>query len=268
MHDREPKDWITLALDVPTRTQVEELIEQLAPHVGGFKVGLRLITAGIAHDAIARIRKTGRRIVLDGKLHDIPTTMRDAAAEAAQLGVDAITIHALAGVRGIAAAVAGVQGTTTRVIGVTVLTSHTPTECQDLLVRGPAIAVVDLARMLVRGGAHGIVCAPTELALLQQVAERGQYQVADQSEHRIDHEDARIDELHTMIPGIRPEWASEDDQERSMTPAEAIVADAQELVIGRPIRNPPPQIGSRIVAAQRIAADIAVGLAARGRGAS
>lgn len=268
MEHREPKDWITFALDVPHREAAIALIEELGPVVGGFKIGSIPIGAGFAHELIARLRGTGHRIVMDPKLHDIPSTMRDAAAAWAAQGVHAITVHALAGSFGITAAVDGVGGTTTQIIGVTVLTSHSEEQCHTLFARGTAMTAIDLARELVRGYADGIVCSPAELHLLQQIAQRGQRGIAECPDDTIDRTDAAIGKLHTMIPGIRPAWAPADDQHRSLTPTEAIQLGAQELVIGRPIRNPPPHIGSRIVAAQRIAAEIEAGLIAREQRAS
>ncbi len=205
------RERIIVALDVATLQEAEELAGSLVGEVGWFKVGLELYSAhGPA--AIAAVRPYGP-IMLDLKLHDIPTTVERAARRLARLDVGLLTVHASGGPTMVAAAVEGL-GATGQVLAVTVLTSMSD---QDLAAIGaePAVAQVPrLARLAVDAGAPGLVCAPRDLASVRA---------------------AVGDEVLLVTPGIRPAGAGDDDHARAATPAAAVHDGADLLVVGRPV---------------------------------
>ncbi|MDO8599234.1 MAG: orotidine-5'-phosphate decarboxylase [bacterium] len=227
------KDRILVALDVPSIDEALNVIETLAPHVGGFKVGPRLCIAAGAPDVVRTVRVGGGRVMLDLNLHDIPPTMAKAVRAAAKLGADFLTIHESTGPKGIVEAVANCGET--KILGVTVLTSHADMKYKQIFGHSAVEGVLQFARWLAELGAAGIVCLPEELKLL--------------------HAERTFDRLLKVIPGIRPDWAATGDQQCVMTPGEAIRAGADYLVIGRPILKPPTGM-TPIEAAQRIAEEI------------
>lgn len=264
------KDRILVALDVPTVNEALNVIEPLAPHVGGFKIGLELATAAGVPEAVRAVRACGRgrRIMLDLKLHDIPNTMAGAVRAAMRHEVDFLTIHASAGPKGLAAAV-DVRGSRTQLalLGVTVLTSHDEQECAQIFGDEPEDTVFKFAGWLAEMGANGIVCSPKELTAVQNVRENlakfrdGSLHASPDTTRRAERIDRAFHALTKVIPGIRPEWASTGDQQRVMTPGEAVRAGANYLVIGRPILKPPTDM-TPVEAAQRIAEEIDAALAA------
>jgi orotidine-5'-phosphate decarboxylase len=202
---------IVVALDVPTVEEADALARQLAGAVGWFKVGLELFVAE-GPGAVERIRQHGP-VMLDLKLHDIPTTVERAASRVAELGVGLLTVHASGGPTMVAAAVRGL-GTGGEVLAVTVLTSLSDDELRAIGTPGAAEQVPALARLAVDAGAPGLVCAPTDLgAVRAAVGER----------------------VRLVTPGVRPAGASADDQTRIATPSSAVADGADLLVIGRPI---------------------------------
>jgi orotidine-5'-phosphate decarboxylase len=205
---------LIVALDVPTRGDAEAVVERLGDSVAFYKVGLQLL----ASDGMAMARdlkRRGRRVFLDWKLHDIGATVEKAAAAIADSGAaDLLTVHAEPQV--MRAAVRGRAGAGyMRILGVTVLTSLTDEDLKDL---GYGLGVEALVERRIRqaidAGLDGVVVSPHEAALARSVAGKGFLVVA---------------------PGVRPAWASADDQARAMTPGEAIAAGASHLVVGRPI---------------------------------
>ena len=205
---------LIVALDVPTRGDAEAVVERLGDSVAFYKVGLQLL----ASDGMAMARdlkRRGRRVFLDWKLHDIGATVEKAAAAIADSGAaDLLTVHAETQV--MRAAVRGRAGAGyMRILGVTVLTSLTDEDLKDL---GYGLGVEALVERRIRqaidAGLDGVVVSPHEAALARSVAGKGFLVVA---------------------PGGRPAWASADDQARAMTPGEAIAAGASHLVVGRPI---------------------------------
>lgn len=232
----EPKDKIILPLDVPDADAARRLAGQLRGRVGLFKFGLQLFTAA-GPGLVREILEAGDGVFLDLKFHDIPNTVRHAVESAAGLGVQMTTIHLSGGPEMIRAAVAGAGGTPLRVLGVTVLTSS---DAETLRACGtdPDVAaqVLRLAALGVENGIGGLVASPKEVPAL-----RSRFGTA----------------LPLVIPGIRPAWAAANDQKRILTPAEAVRAGADYLVIGRPITDHPEPA----TAADRIAEEIAGALA-------
>ncbi|HEU4631113.1 MAG TPA: orotidine-5'-phosphate decarboxylase [Gemmatimonadaceae bacterium] len=205
-----------VALDVPDRIGAERLVAALGESCRFYKVGSQLFTA--EGPAVVRwLRDRGCDVFLDLKFHDIPATMRGAAASAAALGVRLLTVHASAGVEGVRAAVDG-AGEGCGVLAVTVLTSFTSQEIAAVWGRPPAAGldadVARLAGIALEAGAHGIVCSGHELESV-----RGQFG----------------DRLAPLVPGIRLAGGAAHDQARVMTPAAAAAAGARYLVLGRAV---------------------------------
>lgn len=222
---------ILCAIDTTDMDVAIRLAESLRDVVGGVKLGKEFFTAqGPA--GVARIAETGHRIFLDLKFHDIPNTVAGAVRAAAGLGCFMLTIHASGGAAMIAAAVAARGAAATpKIIAVTVLTSLSESDLDEIGQRGPvAEQVLRLGRLARASGADGIVASPHEVAAL-----RGSL-----------GPDAVL-----VVPGVRPAWAGADDQKRIMTPAQAVRAGADFLVIGRPItRADDPADAARRIAAE------------------
>lgn len=232
----EIKDRIIVALDVSSLKQAGQLIAELAPYVGCFKIGLELLTAEGGPNVVHFVHEHGGQIFYDGKFCDIPNTVGNAARAVAGLGVKMFNVHASAGQKAIEAAVAN-RGASL-LFGVSVLTSigkmeDGTDECLSIFGDVVSAKVKQFARMLANAGADGIICSPKELEVLEDFA------------------------LLKITPGVRPKWAAAGDQKRIMTPSEAIKAGATALVIGRPITKPPAEIGTRADAAKKIAEEIA-----------
>jgi orotidine-5'-phosphate decarboxylase len=217
----QPADRMIVPLDVPTLGAALALVDRL-PSVSFWKVGLELfVSQGPA--ILAELKLRQKRIFLDLKLHDIPNTVAGAAAAAAQYGVDLLTVHATNGSIGLsqaqAAATAAAQAAglpPPQIIAVTVLTSISAATLADEL-KVP-IALPDYAQHLAQLARHsglaGAVCSPHEAAALRS---------------------ACGPDFLLVCPGVRPDWAAQGDQQRVLTPAEALAAGADYLVIGRPI---------------------------------
>lgn len=196
------------ALDTADLEELGRLAATLGPHVGYLKVGLEAYTAhGPAAVAAAA---PWAPVFLDVKLHDIPTTVAGAAAAAARLGVDLLTVHAAGGPAMVAAAVEAAPDVA--VLAVTVLTSLDDTTLAQV-GQGPALEQVPrLAALAVAAGAAGVVCAPPEAQAVR----------------------AAIGPAGLVVtPGIRPAGTEHHDQARVATPRAAIDAGATHLVLGR-----------------------------------
>ena len=235
---------IVFPLDVPSIDAAAPLIDSLSGHVGMFKVGLELyIKAGpqiiqMIHD------KSSADIFLDLKLHDIPTTVERAMRVIAGLGVQFTTVHCGESHSMMEAAVAGSQGRT-KVLGVTVLTSVDAADIRAAGFQEPYAEdvkrlVIKRAAMAGKAGCAGVICSGHEAGPVK--AELG-------------------DSFLAITPGIRPSWevSGRDDQARVMTPERAVQNGSDYLVIGRPIRD----AADPVSAAERIAEEIEIGLAAR-----
>jgi len=235
-----PHERILVALDTPEPEQARGLVRRLAGHVGGFKIGLELFTAG-GPEIVVETRKAGAEVFLDLKLHDIPNTVAGAAAAAGRLGVSYFTLHASGGPtmieRGANAARESAHAAGHRppiALAVTVLTSHDDAELEAIGLSGPCgDAVARLATLARDSGAGGLVCSPLEIARVRGIWPEGAL----------------------VVPGIRPRDSSavrDDDQSRVATPGRAVADGADRLVIGRPITR----AADPAVAADEIAADI------------
>ena len=214
MTDRDPRSAVALALDVPDLDTAERLIDLTREHVGVFKVGLELFTA-VGPAAVDAVHSAGAQCFLDLKLHDIPATMGRAVSRAAAMGVAYLTVHASAGEESLS--VAQEKAEETRLLAVTVLTSLDATALSQIgLGNPPADVVRRLAKLAWGAGVSGFVASAHECN---------------------DIREALGDDAFLVTPGIRPSGTSVGDQKRVMTPADAIAAGADLLVVGRPIRD-------------------------------
>ena len=220
------KNRLIVALDVPTTREARELVSTLSDVAGMFKIGSQLFTVA-GPDIVREIIVTGARVFLDLKFHDIPNTVAQAGIEATRLGVSIFNVHGSGGVemmRRTAMAVSEVaeaEGLARpAIIAVTVLTS---TDVAMLPETGISSSldeqVCRLSRLAEASGMDGVVSSPWEIALVRAAVRKKGFIV--------------------VTPGVRPSVLSSqvtsDDQKRVMTPAEAIKAGADYLVIGRPI---------------------------------
>lgn len=214
------KSRIIIALDYPDAEAANALLAQLDPARCRVKVGKELFTtAGPAF--VSKLVAQGFDVFLDLKFHDIPNTVAKACQAVAGLGVWMLNVHALGGGRMLAAAREAVDNSDHRplLIAVTILTSMGPAELEQIGLTGDANEHVRrLALLAQEAGIDGVVCSPLEVAMLRQ----------------------HIDPSFKLVtPGIRPRGADAGDQTRIMTPAEAITAGSDYLVIGRPITQQP-----------------------------
>jgi orotidine-5'-phosphate decarboxylase len=208
---------LIVALDVPTQTEALELVRELSPEVGFFKIGLQLYIAG-GPEIVRGVLATGAKVFLDLKLHDIPNTVGRAVESAASLGAEMQTIH-LSGGRAMIEAAVHAAAPEMLLLGVTVLTSVDQAALHETGVDSPMEKqVLRLAQLGVDSGIGGVVASPLEIAPLRH---------------------AHGSKLRIVTPGIRPRDAATDDQRRTMTPAQALGAGADFLVIGRPITAAP-----------------------------
>jgi orotidine-5'-phosphate decarboxylase len=224
-----PADRICAALDFPAWAGAEPFARAIAPAVGMLKVGLELFVAE-GPSVVRAAAALGRPVFLDLKLHDIPNTVEGAARSAAASGASLLTVHAAGGPAMVRAAVKGAEGKL-RVLAVTVLTSLDAAALDEIGLAGPPeAAVVRLARLAVGAGAGGLVCSPHEVRAVRAAVGPGPLLV---------------------VPGVRPPGAAKGDQARVATPAEAVAAGADVIVVGRPLRDAKdPAAAAREIAAK------------------
>jgi orotidine-5'-phosphate decarboxylase len=206
------RDRLIVALDMGSVGEAERLVDRLGDTVSFYKIGYQLAYAGGLAFA-ERLAKSGKKVFLDLKLHDIGNTVTEGVRSAAALGITFLTVHAYP--QTMRAAVAGREGASIKILAVTVLTSY---DDRDLAEAGYTGSVADLvARRAAQArdlGVDGLVCAATEAARVRELV--------------------GSDRL-IVTPGIRPAGSAADDQKRIVTPASAIGAGADYLVVGRPI---------------------------------
>lgn len=218
--DQGIRDKIIVALDTDAHTALG-LARSLQGHVGWLKVGMTLYYAE-GPEIVARLKDMGFRVFLDLKLHDIPHQVEGAAREIAKLGASMMTVHAAGGSEMMQAAVRGAcEGSnecgidTPDVIAVTVLTSLGLEGLAETgIVRPVAEQVHGLGSLARECGVQGVVCSPHEASAMRSLFGS---------------------EALVVTPGVRPTWASADDQARIATPGSALAAGASHIVIGRPI---------------------------------
>ena len=227
-----PRDRLIVALDVPEAADARALVERLAGHVGMFKVGSQVFTTA-GPDLVREVVGRGEKVFLDLKYHDIPNTVAGAVSSAGRLGVSLLTVHALGGKEMLEAAVGALPAMGIRLLAITILTSHDEATLRAIGMGGSlADAVRRLALLAREAGADGVVASPQEVALVRE---------------------ACGPDFLIVTPGIRPAGASRGDQSRTATPAAAIAAGADYVVVGRPIL----EAADPAAAAAAIARDLA-----------
>jgi orotidine-5'-phosphate decarboxylase len=206
------RDRVIVALDVPDVAVAQAVVERLGDRATFYKVGYELAFAGglaFAQD----LAKSGRKVFLDLKLHDIPNTIEKGVGQIARMGMTFLTVHAYP--QTLAAAAKGATGSNLGILGVSVMTSM---DDGDLARAGYGMGVQDLiarrAKQIREAGCAGIVCSATDMATVRAAVGQS---------------------LKIVTPGIRPAGAALGDQKRVMTPGEAIRAGIDHMVIGRPI---------------------------------
>jgi len=244
----EPKDRIFVALDSKDLDEVVRWAKLLGGEVGGFKIGLRTVLRYGVDRLMEALRGCGpasENIFVDAKLHDIPSTMAEAAEViVAHPSVKFFNVHASASYAGVQAVNAVKRHA--KLLAVTVLTSMNDADAWVVYGQGDvAYHVARLAQVAYVDGEHGadgVICSAREAGLIKKMFG---------------------EKMLTMTPGIRPKWAAKNEQERVTTPAEAVTNGADYLVIGRPIIAPPEHIGPPVIASRLIALEIAEALANR-----
>ncbi len=211
---------IIVALDYGEAAPALEFARRVKPELCRLKVGKELFTAA-GPELVRQLADLGFEVFLDLKFHDIPNTVHKACAAAARLGVWMLNVHALGGDSMMQAAREGIESVSRRpfLIGVTVLTSLDEEQLRAIGIDRSLPEMVErLATASIAAGLDGVVCSARECVALRQ----------------------RIGEGALLVtPGIRPDWAERNDQQRIVTPERALADGASYLVIGRPITSHP-----------------------------
>jgi len=212
----DPRQHLIVALDVSSAAAAQKIVAAVGDSALTYKVGMQLFTAegpGIVRDLVA----SGRRVFLDLKYHDIPTTVAAASREATQLGAAMITVHASGGGKMLRAAVDAAHSVNPGlvVLAVTVLTSMEDGDLERLGIRGRVVDhVLRLTALATANGCQGVVASALEASELRS---------------------GLGDDFVIVTPGVRPPGRDHGDQSRVVTPSEAIAAGATHIVVGRPI---------------------------------
>jgi orotidine-5'-phosphate decarboxylase len=224
------RDRLIVALDLPTMAVAEAMVERLGDSVSFYKIGYQLAFVGGLPFTSALIA-AGKQVFLDLKLHDIGNTVAKGVESVAQTGATFLTVHAYP--QTMKAAMEAKRGSKLKILGVTVLTSY---DDADLFTAGYKLGVSALVGQRAAQARDlkidGLVCSAEEAANLRKTVGPA---------------------LSLVTPGIRPAGSAKDDQKRIMTPAKAIAAGADYLVVGRPIT----EAGDPKAAADAIVAEIA-----------
>ena len=225
-----PRDRLIVALDLANTKAAETMVASLGDAVSFYKIGLELTYGGglgLAQDLI----KSGKQVFLDLKFHDIPNTVARATEQVAEIGATFLTVHAFP--QTMKAAVGALGASKMKILAVTVMTSY---DDNDLREAGYALRVPELvgrrAQQAKAAGIHGLILSAEEVKAMRGIVGP---------------------DMRLVTPGIRPAGAAIGDQKRVMTPAEAISAGADHLVVGRPVT----QAQDPKAAAEAIVAEIA-----------
>lgn len=223
---KEARDRLIVALDVDSVESARALVATLGDTVSFYKIGMELAYGGGL--SLAReLKDAGKRVFIDLKLHDIGATVERATRQISRMGMDFLTIHAYPQTMAAARAGAGEL----KLLAVTVMTSY---DDADLAAAGYAFSVTELvarrASQAKAAGIDGLILSPLELATIRPRVGPG---------------------MLLVTPGVRPAGADAGDQKRVMTPAQAIAASANHIVVGRPItRAPDPRAAAEAIVAE------------------
>jgi orotidine-5'-phosphate decarboxylase len=210
-----PADRLIFALDVPNESEAIALVDRLGDSVTFYKLGLQLFMAEGYWRLVDALKQRGKRVFADLKFFDVPETVKHAVSQLCGRGIDYVTVH---GNQSIMEAAAAAKGDTVKVLAVTVLTSLDQGDLDDLgFTCSPEELVFSRARRALATGCDGVISSGMEAARIR--SELGQ-------------------RLLVVTPGIRPVAnRAEDDQKRTMTLEAAFLNGADQVVIGRPIRQ-------------------------------
>jgi len=207
-----PKDRLIVALDLPDVEAAEAMVARLGDSVAFYKIGYQLAYAGGLR-LVRQLADRNKKVFIDLKLHDIGNTVARGVESIAKLGATFLTVHAYP--QTMRAAAEARAGTDLKILAVTVLTSY---DDGDLHAAGYRLGVSDLVEARAQQaqvlGLDGLVCSAEEAAALRKL---------------VGHQ------MRLVTPGIRPAGAASGDQKRIMTPARALAAGADYLVVGRPV---------------------------------
>lgn len=210
---------LILPLDFPSADEAFGMVDRLGERADFFKVGLELYTRS-GPSVVQELKRRGKDVFLDLKLHDIPNTVAGGVRAASDLGVDLLTVHTAGGEAMLAAAAEAAWGGI-RLLGVTILTSMSPATLEGVWgreIRSVRDEVGRLTDLALEQGMHGVVSSPLEASGIRR----------------------RVPESFLVVtPGIRPAGSDKGDQSRVATPADAVSAGADYLVVGRPITRAP-----------------------------
>lgn len=205
-------DRLIVAIDRSSRDEILRLADALHRAAGVLKIGLQAFVAN-GPSIVREVIDRGAKVFLDLKIHDIPNTAKNAVAAAASLGAAMVTVHTAGGEAMLRACVID----STLVLGVTILTSLDDAELQRIGFHGtPLDNAVRLAKLAQESGLRGVVASPHEVAAIREACGGA---------------------IRLIVPGIRPEGSDAGDQRRTTTPAAAIAAGADYIVVGRPITD-------------------------------
>jgi orotidine-5'-phosphate decarboxylase len=212
-------DRLIVALDVPNALAGLELAQKLGDAVSFYKIGLGMLTGGGLALANELKQDHGKRIFLDMKLFDISATIEAAVRGLARFDLDFLTVHGDPHV--VRAAKEGAGGSELKILAVTILTSLDRADLDACLIRDGAVAdlVLDRAARALAAGADGVIASPQEAAAIRALPEAA----------------GRL----IVTPGVRPDGADKGDQKRVTSPAAAIAAGADHIVVGRPVWTAP-----------------------------
>jgi len=229
---------VIVALDVETAAEAREVIRELGAEPAAYKIGLQLFTS--AGPEFVREVASEYKVFLDLKFHDIPNTVAKSAVEATRLGVWMFNVHASGGGEMMRRTIGEVDSACQKenrkrplVIGVTVLTSSDAKTLRETgIEREAEDQVLHLSRLASECGLDGVVASPLEVSLIRRGVERSDFVI--------------------VTPGVRPDFATNDDQKRVMNPRSAVSEGSDFLVLGRPIL----QATDRTLALRRICEEI------------
>lgn len=209
-------DRLIVAIDRSSRDEILRLADALHGAAGVLKIGLQAFVAN-GPSIVRQVIDRGAKVFLDLKIHDIPNTAKHAVAAAASLGVEMVTVHTAGGEAMLRACAIDSASDSPLILGVTILTSLDDAELARIGFSGsPLENVVRLAKLAQASGLRGVVASPHEVAAIREACGSA---------------------MRIVVPGIRPEGSDAGDQRRTTTPAAAIAAGADYIVVGRPVTD-------------------------------
>jgi orotidine-5'-phosphate decarboxylase len=218
---------LIVPLDVPSAEEARATVAALGDAVSFYKIGLELFATegmALAHE----LKRQGKQVFIDWKLHDIGTTVQRAAAVLAEQGCDFLTVHGEPQV--MASAVRGRGASSLKILAVTVLTSLSDEDLPEIGYESTVRALVERrVHQAIAAGCDGVISSPREASLARAIGGR---------------------DFLVVTPGVRPDWSAKNDQARAATPLDALKAGASHIVCGRPITaaNDPHAAALRVAA--------------------